>query len=49
MAVIVASKVTKHGSKITGDTFHIVIVKTSAGYSPNPGHAGTGSVVSQVC
>jgi len=49
MAIIVASKVTKHGNKITGDTFHIVIVKTNPGYRPNPGHAGTGTVVSQVC
>lgn len=49
MAVIVSSSVTKSGSAITGDTPHIVIVKTKPGYAPDPGHAGTGTVVSQVC
>jgi hypothetical protein len=28
---------------------HIVVVKTNPGYRPNPGHAGTGTVVAQVC
>jgi hypothetical protein len=49
MAVIVASSITKQGPTITGDTPHIVVVKTNPGYAPNPGHAGTGTVVSQVC
>jgi hypothetical protein len=49
MAVIVSSKVTKHGNKITGDILHIVVVKTNHGYRPNPGHKGTGTVVSEVC
>jgi uncharacterized protein YbdZ (MbtH family) len=49
MAVIVASSVTKSGSAITGDTAHIVVVRTDQGYAPDPGHAGTGTVVSQVC
>ena len=39
--VIVTSAVTSSGSTITGSTVHIVIVKTSASYAPNPGHAGT--------
>jgi hypothetical protein len=49
MGVIVSSKVTKSGSQISGDTVHIVVVKTNPGYKPNPGHAGTGTVEAQVC
>jgi hypothetical protein len=48
MAVIVSSSISKSGSTISGNT-HIVVVKTNAGYAPNPGHAGTGTVVAQVC
>jgi hypothetical protein len=39
----------KSGSAISGDIFHIVIVRTHPGYDANPGHAGTGTVVGQVC
>jgi hypothetical protein len=49
MAVIVTSSVAKAGSAISGNTAHIVIVKTNPGYAPDPGHPGTGTVVSQVC
>ncbi|HYR15729.1 MAG TPA: hypothetical protein VEQ67_16160, partial [Mycobacterium sp.] len=49
MAVIVTSHYAKSGSAISGETVHIVIVKTNAGYEPNPGHAGTGTVEAQVC
>ena len=49
MAVIVASNVTKSGSSIAGNTTHVVIVRTDAGYAPNPGHAGTGDVVATIC
>jgi hypothetical protein len=49
MAVIVSSSITKHGSSISGDTPHIVIVQTNLGYQPNPGHAGTGTVVQVIC
>jgi hypothetical protein len=49
MGVIVSSKVTKSGSTISGDIVHIVVVKTDTGYAPNPGHAGTGTIVAQVC
>jgi hypothetical protein len=49
MAVIVTSSAAKSGSAISGNTAHIVIVKTNPGYAPDPGHAGTGTVVSQVC
>ena len=49
MAVIVTSSYSKSGSAISGDTVHIVIVKTNPGYEPNPGHPGTGTVEAQVC
>jgi hypothetical protein len=49
MAVIVTSSVSKSGPTITGDTAHVVVVKTNAGYAPNPGHAGTGIVVTTIC
>jgi len=49
MAVIVTSKATKSGSTTSGTIVHIVIVKTNPGYSNDPGHAGTGTVVAVVC
>ena len=49
MGVLVAGSIVQSGSVISGNTPHIVIVKTNPGYSPNPGHAGTGTVVSTVC
>jgi hypothetical protein len=49
MAVIVTGKSAKSGSQISGNTVSIVIVKTNAGYDSNPGHAGTGSVVTTLC
>ena len=49
MAVIVSSSITQSGSTISGDTPHIVIVKTNPGYASDPGHAGTGTVVAVVC
>ena len=54
MGVIVTSRYSQSGSLISGNTLHIVIVNTTnSGYDPgiypNPGHAGTGKVVAQVC
>ena len=49
MGVIVTSHSTKAGPTISGDTVHIVVVKTHRGYQPNPGHRGRGTVVAQVC
>jgi len=49
MGVLVASSVTKSGSTISGDIPKIVVVKTNSGYAPNPGHAGTGIVVTSFC
>jgi hypothetical protein len=49
MGVIVTSTAGKDGSATSGDTVHIVVVKTKPGYAPDPGHAGTGTVVAVVC
>jgi len=49
MEIIVSSNISKHGHTITGDVLHIVLVKTNPGYQGNPGHAGTGTIIQQVC
>jgi uncharacterized repeat protein (TIGR01451 family) len=49
IAVIVTSASTKSGSQISGNIFHIVIVKTNAGYDANPGYPATGTVVATIC
>jgi hypothetical protein len=49
MGVIVTSTAGKDGSATSGDTVHIVVVKTKPGYAPDPGHAGTGTVAEVVC
>jgi CSLREA domain-containing protein len=49
MAVIVSSSIEKSGSTIAGNTRKVVIVRTDSGYAPDPGHPGTGTVVSEVC
>jgi hypothetical protein len=52
MAVVVPSKVTQSGTtttKISGDIRKIVIVKTNAGYRPDPSYPGTGTVVATLC
>jgi hypothetical protein len=49
MGVIVSSSISKSGSTISGNTVHMVVVKTDPGYEPNPGHAGTGTVVAVIC
>src|SRR6476646_10526016 len=49
MGVIVSSAISKSGSQISGDTPRIVVVQTNGGYAPNPGHAGTGTVIAQFC
>jgi Bacterial Ig-like domain (group 1) len=49
MGVIVSSSISQSGSTISGNTPHIVVVKTNPGYQADPGHAGTGTVVAQIC
>jgi Bacterial Ig-like domain (group 3)/Integrin beta chain VWA domain len=45
MGVIVASQASQTGSTISGNTVHIVVVKTDPGYASDSGHRGTGTVV----
>jgi hypothetical protein len=47
--VIVASQISRSGSTISGDTAHVDLVEVDPGYSSNPGHPGTGTIVSQIC
>jgi hypothetical protein len=49
MAVIVSSSISQSGSTISGDTPSVVVVKTDAGYAPDPGHPGTGVVIAKIC
>jgi hypothetical protein len=49
MAVVVTSAVHQTGSEISGDIAEIVVVRTNAGYRPNPGHAAGGTVVAVIC
>ena len=46
---IVSTTITKKGKVISGDVAGIVLIRTDPGYGPNPGHAGTGTVVGVVC
>lgn len=49
MGVIVSSTVVQSGTSISGDVPKIVVVVTNAGYAPNAGHPGTGTVVATYC
>lgn len=49
MAVIVTSQASQSGTTISGNTIHVVVVRTNPGYQPDPGHPGTGTVVAQIC
>jgi hypothetical protein len=49
MGVIVSSSISMSGSSISGNTVHIVVVKTNPGYSTDPGHPGTGTIVATFC
>ena len=49
MGVVVSTAVGQSGSTLSGDAFRIVVVQTNAGYAPNPGHAGTGTVIAEFC
>jgi hypothetical protein len=47
--MVVSSAVTQSGSVISGNTPHLVIVKTNPGYAADPGHAGTGTIYKTLC
>ena len=49
MGVLVSPSVTKSGATLSGNMAKIVVIKTAAGYAPNPGHAGTGTFVATYC
>ena len=49
MVVVVSSNITKSGPTISGNVTQVIVVKTNAGYGPNPGHAGTGTVLQVLC
>lgn len=49
MAVVVASSASQSGSTVSGDAVHVVIVRTNAGYGPDPSQPGTGTVVATIC
>jgi len=49
MGVLVTSSTSKSGTRISGNTTHIVVVQTNAGYAPDPSHPGTGRVAAQYC
>ena len=46
---VAASHISKSGRTISGDVTAVVLVETEPGYGPNPGHAGTGTVVGVSC
>jgi hypothetical protein len=46
---IAATHVDKSGRTISGDVAAVVLIATEPGYGPNPGHAGTGTVVGVGC
>jgi hypothetical protein len=49
MSLIVTSSYSQSGPTISGNVEHIVVVRTNPGYQPDPGHPGTGTVVTQIC
>jgi hypothetical protein len=49
MGVVVSSTVRKNRYGFTGNIVKIVVVRTDAGYSPDPYKPGTGTVVAVFC
>jgi hypothetical protein len=49
MGVLVSSSIHTQGKGFSGETPKIVVVKTDPGYSPSPGHPGTGTYVATYC
>lgn len=49
MAVAVTDEVTASRPDVGGRITRVVVVKTDPGYGPDPGKAGTGTVVATVC
>jgi Big-like domain-containing protein len=49
MGVLVTGAVGKTGSAVNGSWSRIVVVRTSPGYAPAPGHPGSGTIVATFC
>ena len=49
MGVVVSTRIGQSGSTISGDVSRIIVVTPNAGYGPNPGQHGTGTVVATFC
>ncbi|MBC7592785.1 MAG: hypothetical protein H7288_02400 [Kineosporiaceae bacterium] len=49
MAVAVTNGVNVAGTTVTGKTDAVVVVRTNAGYGPDPSRTGTGAVVAVLC
>jgi hypothetical protein len=49
MGVLVPSSIHTEGKGYSGDTPKIIVVKTDPGYSPSPGHPGTGTYIATYC
>jgi hypothetical protein len=49
MGVVVSTTVNNSGSTISGNVSQIIVVTPNAGYAPNPGNPGTGTVVATFC
>jgi len=49
MGVLVSPSASKSGPTISGGVLRIVVVRTDPGYGPDPGSAGTGTVVATFC
>lgn len=49
MAVIETGEVVKQGRDISGQARGVAVIKTEPGYQPNPGHAGSGTLIAQIC
>jgi hypothetical protein len=47
--VIISSQITKSGPVISGNTTGIALVQVDTGYTGDPGHRGTGTVVGFAC
>ena len=46
---MVASNVKSAGAAISGNIVQMVVVRVDPGYSTDPGHEGTGTVIGVVC
>jgi hypothetical protein len=49
ITVIVSSSIMQSGPTISGNVPQMAIIQTDPSYEPNPGHAGTGTVVAVFC